>query len=317
MEQYTTLTQYQRKRRRVQGQANFLYVRYCDDFLVLCNGTKAQAQAMRQELYSFLKTRLKLRLSLEKTKVTHINDGFQFLGFWIQRMTGTKGKKIVKILVPEGARRKYLHKVRQALSPSTHWESVTMKLKALNRIVSGWGHYYHYTSSPKAVFHKLDYQVFWAMAHWLGRKYRCSIPQVFQRFRKPGTLGTATVTLAQLSAIPTQRYKARVIANPYLTSSTGPLWREDLFSLESLWGGTEQRPGQADWRDRVLERHGPICTRCGRVYPEWELELDHIQPRESFRRPFEADYLENFQLLCTSHHRTKTKKDRQVLSRVR
>jgi RNA-directed DNA polymerase len=31
MEQYTTLTQYQRKRRRVQGQANFLYVRYCDD----------------------------------------------------------------------------------------------------------------------------------------------------------------------------------------------------------------------------------------------------------------------------------------------
>jgi hypothetical protein len=39
----------------------------------LCDGTKAQAQAMRQELYEFLMSRLKLNLSLEKTKVTPLN----------------------------------------------------------------------------------------------------------------------------------------------------------------------------------------------------------------------------------------------------
>ena len=317
MEQYTALTPYQRRIRRRQGQANFLYVRYCDDFIVLCDGTKAQAQAMRQELYQFLMSRLKLNLSLEKTKVTHINDGFGFLGFWLQRRTGSKGKQIVKILIPEATQRKYLHKIQQALSPSTHQESVSTKIKALNRIVSGWGHYYQYTSSPKAVFHKLDYKVFWLVAHWLGRKYQCSIPQVLRRFRRQGTLGTATVTLAPLGAISTKRYKARIIPNPYTTSPVEPLRREVIFSLDSQWVGTERRPGQADWRDLVLERDGAICTRCGTVYPEWELELDHIKPRGSFRRPFEANYLENFQLLCTSHHRTKTKTDRQVLSRVR
>jgi RNA-directed DNA polymerase len=301
----------------MQGQANFLYVRYCDDFLVLCNGTRAQAQAMRQELYTFLKIRLKLCLSLEKTKVTHINEGFRFLGFWMQRMLGAKGKKIVKILIPEAARRKYLHKIRQALSPSTHRESVNTKIKALNSIVAGWGHYYQYTSSPMAVFHKLDYQVFWLMTHWLGRKYRCSTPQVFRRFRQPGTLGTAARTLAQLSAIPTKRYQARVIPNPDTTAPAEQLWRDVPFSLETLWRGTEQRHGQADWRDLVLDRDGPICAQCGTVYPEWALELDHRKPRGSFRRPPDADHLENFQLLCTPHHRTKTKQDRQVLSRVR
>jgi hypothetical protein len=164
---------------------------------------------------------------------------------------------------------------------------------------------------------KLTYHVLWLMAHLLGRKYRRSTPKVFRRFRQQGTLGTATRTLAQLSAIPTKRYKARVIPHPYITAPAEQLWREVPFSLETLWVGTERRHGQADWRDLVLDRDGPICAQCGTVYPEWELELDHIQPRGSFRRPPDADHLENFQLLCTSHHRTKTKKDRQVLSRVR
>ncbi|HSF33023.1 MAG TPA: HNH endonuclease signature motif containing protein [Candidatus Tectomicrobia bacterium] len=142
--------------------------------------------------------------------------------------------------------------------------------------------------------------------------------------RGPGSLDTRYETCppirrstAQLSAIPTKRYKARVIPNPYTTAPAEQLQREVPFSLEPLGLGTEQRHGQADWRDLVLDRDGPVCAQCGTVYPEWELELDHIQPRGSFRRPPDADHLENFQLLCTSHHRTKTKKDRQVLSRVR
>ena len=65
-----------------KGIGDYLYVRYADDFVVLCNGTKAEALAMKEELSNFLDT-IGLKLSEEKTKVTHITEGFRFLGYWI------------------------------------------------------------------------------------------------------------------------------------------------------------------------------------------------------------------------------------------
>ena len=239
MEQYTGLSLREKQQRRKHGVANFLYVRYCDDFVVLCNGTKAQAEAMRQELHQFLQADLKLELSLEKTKVTHVDDGFKFLGFWLQRRVGTKGKRVTKVLIPEEAPRAFLGKIRRALKPATHRDSVKTKVIALNRIIQGWGRYYQYTSSPKAVFHKLDYHVFWLMAHWLGRKYQLSIPKVLQRFHRRSSLGTATLTVAHLGELPTKRYLARVIPNPYLAPPDQKLWREELFSLDAFWSGDE------------------------------------------------------------------------------
>ena len=317
MEQYTGLSLREKHKRRKQGLANFLYVRYGDDFVALCNGTKAQAEAMRQELHQFLKANLKLELSLEKTKVTHVDDGFKFLGFWLQRRVGRNGKRVPKILIPQEAPRALLGKIRRALNPATHRDSVKTKVIALNRIIQGWGRYYQYTSSPKAVFHKLDYHVFWLMAHWLGRKYQLSIPKVLQRFHRGSSLGTATLTVAHLSELPTKRYLARVIPNPYLVPPDQKLWREDLFSLDAFWNGIERRPGQTDWRDHVIERDGPVCRVCDSEYPVWELELDHIQPRGRYKRADDADHLENFQLLCSIHHQTKTQKSRHVLSRMK
>src|SRR6266704_356881 len=79
---YLNLPQWQRQKRRHQGKSNFLYVRYADDFVVLCNGTKAEALAMKEELKGLLST-MRLTLSEEKTKLTHITEGFLFLGYKI------------------------------------------------------------------------------------------------------------------------------------------------------------------------------------------------------------------------------------------
>jgi RNA-directed DNA polymerase len=51
---YLKLSEWQRFKRRKEGKSNFLYVRYADDFVVLCNGTKAQAIAMKEELKAIL-----------------------------------------------------------------------------------------------------------------------------------------------------------------------------------------------------------------------------------------------------------------------
>jgi RNA-directed DNA polymerase len=75
---YLSLSEYQRWKRRRQGESNYLYVRYADDFVVLCNGTNAQALAMKEELKHVL-DHMGLKLSEEKTQVTHITEGFTFL----------------------------------------------------------------------------------------------------------------------------------------------------------------------------------------------------------------------------------------------
>ena len=68
---YLNLSNWERHQRRRQGKGNCLYVRYADDFVVLRNGTKAEAHAIKEELKELLST-MGLTLSEEKTKVTHI-----------------------------------------------------------------------------------------------------------------------------------------------------------------------------------------------------------------------------------------------------
>jgi RNA-directed DNA polymerase len=69
---YLSTPGWKRIQLRRKGKSNYLYVRYADDFVVLCNGTKAEAQAMKEELKGVL-TNMELTLSEEKTKITHIN----------------------------------------------------------------------------------------------------------------------------------------------------------------------------------------------------------------------------------------------------
>src|SRR6266576_5584879 len=83
--QTTMAIEQQRQKRRRQGLANYRLVRYADDFVVLVTGERAHAQALRDEVATVLAP-MGLRLSPEKTRVVHIDEGFDFLGFHIRRM---------------------------------------------------------------------------------------------------------------------------------------------------------------------------------------------------------------------------------------
>ena len=103
--------------RRKQGKGNYLYVRYADDFVVLCNGTKAEAQSMKEELQHVLH-HMGLTLSEEKTKITHITEGFQFLGYRIERSRGEEARWSLRYSYPKG-HHPLRHKIREMLAPST------------------------------------------------------------------------------------------------------------------------------------------------------------------------------------------------------
>ena len=75
----------QRQKRRRHGLANYRLVRYADDFVVLVTGEKEHAQDLRVQVAAVLAP-MGLRLSPEKTRVVHIDEGFDFLGFTIRRM---------------------------------------------------------------------------------------------------------------------------------------------------------------------------------------------------------------------------------------
>lgn len=87
MQQWTTTmaNEGQRQARKRRGQANYRLVRYADDFVILVTGEQEHAQALREQVAAVLAP-LGLRLSAEKTRVVHIDDGFDFLGFNIRRM---------------------------------------------------------------------------------------------------------------------------------------------------------------------------------------------------------------------------------------
>jgi RNA-directed DNA polymerase len=72
-----------RARRRSKGQPNWRVVRYADDFVVLVHGSRADVEALREDVAQVLQP-LGLRLSESKTQLVHMSDGFDFLGFHIQ-----------------------------------------------------------------------------------------------------------------------------------------------------------------------------------------------------------------------------------------
>jgi len=315
MERYTSRTKREKEKRRQQGLGNFTYSRYADDFVVLCNGGKVQAEEMREELYQFLKSKLRLELSREKTKVTHLNDGFNFLGFRIYRGQGGLGTT-TKIVIPKEAMDKVCVKIRTACDQTSHQDSVNAKITGLNGVIRGWCQYYQYTSKATSQFHQLEYVIFWEMAHWLGRKFKIAMPVVMQRFKRDNTFASDKSRLLKPTEFPSLQYQQRFFKpNPYLTQER-KLDREKLPN-ESYWTGYEARPGMADLRPFILERDEYICQLCGIKVIDSTAEVDHIRPVRRFKRPIDANVPENLWTLCIPCHDSKTESDRQAESRMR
>jgi RNA-directed DNA polymerase len=317
---YLSLTEWQRAKRRKEGKGNILYVRYADDFVVLCNGTKAEAQAIKQELGELLST-MGLTLSEDKTKVTHTTEGFDFLGYRVIRSRGARGKMVPKVLVPQKAVDRYRRKVREMLARNTTEESVGVKIQKLNWLTRGWCEYYRSTNSPSKVFGKIKEELFWDFAHWLGRKYDSNMPAIMRRFRKENTFRIGTKALIMPTEYKAKKHLSKTWHNPYTEMDAARkekerIKRESLFSYDSIHPG-ERRPGEVDLREEVLLRDGPICAWCKKELNPWEVQVDHITPYARFKRPEEADCMDNMQVLCTECHRAKTKTDLKVLSRVR
>jgi len=88
--------EWKRAKHRKAGAPTYRLVRYADDYVVMVKGTREHAEALKAETSEVLAP-IGLRLSEEKTRVCHIDEGFDFLGYRIQRRSrrGRTGKRAV------------------------------------------------------------------------------------------------------------------------------------------------------------------------------------------------------------------------------
>lgn len=139
------------------------FVRYADDFIITGASKDVLEQKVKPAIVQFLSER-GLLLSEEKTLITHIDQGFDFLGFNVRKYDGKllikPSKKSVKTFVDT------LRTIIKS-NPTIKTESL---IRLLNPKLRGWANYYRYVVS-KAIFSRVDEAVFQLLCRWTRRRH--------------------------------------------------------------------------------------------------------------------------------------------------
>ena len=213
---------YQRTKRRRAGLANYRIVRYADDFVVLVAGTKAHTEALREDVARVLAP-MGLRLSEAKTKVCHIDEGFDFLGFRIQRRLkrGTT-KRVVYTYPSKKALASIVGRVRALTRRSSH-PTLAVLLRQLNPVLRGWCTYFRHGVS-KATFGYLDQYTWHRVVRWIRKRHNRAKWDALLRRYLPGWRPVEDgVVLFQPQTVTVSRYRYRAanIPTPWPTRSSG------------------------------------------------------------------------------------------------
>ena len=158
-----------REQRRRKGLANYRLIRYADDFVALVAGTRAHAESLREEAAAVLRT-MGLVLSETKTRIAHIDEGFDFLGFRIQRQQERGATKHYVYTYPRKAALAAIKAKVRKLCQGTLNQKLTVLLNRMNSVLRGWTNYFRY-GVPKATFAYLSAFVWRRVIRWLCRKH--------------------------------------------------------------------------------------------------------------------------------------------------
>jgi RNA-directed DNA polymerase len=203
-------TRVDRSRRRRHGLPVYRLVRYADDFVVLVTGQREHAERLRAEAATLLAP-MGLRLSPEKTRVVHTDDGFDFLGFNIRRMRRRGSTKWFVYTKPS---KKAIASIKGRVKTMTYRATLHRDpgylLDYLGRVLRGWANYFRHGVS-KAVFAAIDSYAWERITSWLRDKHRIGWPELRRRFCLPGTwrLAVDGVRFKGAASVPVVRYRYR------------------------------------------------------------------------------------------------------------
>ncbi|MEW6736601.1 MAG: reverse transcriptase domain-containing protein [Acidobacteriota bacterium] len=240
------------------------YTRYGDDFVILVAGNRQEAEAIKSKVATKF-SEIGLKLSQEKTKLTHWSKSYQFLGYKIQGKLSKRGTGIHAVLtIPHKKFKKVVENIAQ-ISGYYHISEADV-LVQISAIFRGWCNYYRCANNCSKIFNKLASEMWWAYAHFLARKHKTSIKPMLKQEVSAGNFGiiqkgkrarkTFSITVVKkkkiLDIFPPRRVSIRVI-------SSKQNWEVDLKPLQPLnW----QSGRSLATRLVALERSNGICERC-------------------------------------------------------
>ena len=211
-------------------------IRYADDFIITGATPEILQEEIQPDVERFLAER-GLQLSVEKTKLSHIDEGFNFLGFNLRKY---KQKLLVK---PIKSKAGELRQKVKALLDKYRGVSFHVMLIKLNQVLRGWA-YAHRHVVAKELFSRLDNDIFKQVSHWLRKEHRDKTwawisKQYRQRFNGRWQFGKVyvaskglvkTVCLFRLADLPIRYHnKIRSEATPY----DPKFW--DYFAERKWW----------------------------------------------------------------------------------
>ena len=292
------------ERRRRHGMPNVRFARYADDWCVFLTRCDRQyAERLRDEIRDFLRKTCGLELSAEKTRITHVRDGYDFLGFNILVGVGKSGELVPKVRVG----RKAITRIQRRLDESIRYcpmqESISVRLARGSAVIRGWSNYYKIAHNFSQVANGLDHKAFWIAAKAIGRKSDIATAKCLHRHRFGNTIGVhEDCTLARFAdTVPSHYYAA---PDPYQPGNSPRYLEDDEWETAFVYH-EQRRPGSGDLKWQALVRDGFHCRGCAVVVTSKTSRADHIIPVNRFANLEMANSLDNIWTLCLRCHKLK------------
>ncbi|QDZ40056.1 group II intron reverse transcriptase/maturase [Euhalothece natronophila Z-M001] len=241
-------------------------IRFADDFIILCE-SEEDAKSAKEEANAFLSER-GLHLSEEKTKICHLNDGFDYLGFHVHRYPDKqKDSEYITLITPSADKvketRQQLREIwLQAKGKPTEWI-----IQKLNPIIRGKANYWNKVSSSK-VFQELDNYIFRRECCFINRQHPTK-PKYWKKERYYGRFNlnrpdskwyfgskTNGMYLIQFSEFNIEYHKA--VPYDYTPYNPDPVVQEHFKKKNHSEATKLNKRNQ-----RLANKQGYKCPHCG------------------------------------------------------
>lgn len=284
-------------------------VRFADDFIITGNSKELLEHEVKPCVEGFLAER-GLELSKDKTRITHISEGFDFLGQNVRKYDG-------KLLIKPSAKNvgTFLESVREIIRVNRSVKQETL-IHLLNPKIRGWANYHRHIVS-KQTYVKVDYHIWRALWRWARRRHsRKSCRWVRQQYFRTqdhrhwvfatqtrGYDGTPK-TLSLFSASSTRIVRhvgVKTDANPF-----DPVW--DSYFLERQGTRMLERLQGRGFPNKLWQQQQGQCPGCGQLIDEDDRWV--LRPVVPFKAGG-ARSLTNLKMLhstCQRHFRIATGK---------
>ncbi|MFC1783353.1 group II intron reverse transcriptase/maturase [Planctomycetota bacterium] len=293
------------------GMHNVRFSRYADDWCVfLTRSNRKQAEKLREEIRDFLRETCGLELSADKTRITHVRDGYDFLGFNISVGVGKSGNLVPKLRVGRKASANIRTRLGEVLRYRPAQESISVRLERASAVIRGWSNYFKIAHNFSQVAHGLDHKAFWIATKAICRKEDISTAQCLRKYRLQNTIAVhEECALACFQDTASTYYVSS--PKPYQSGCNQPYLEDDEWEV-AFDLPDRVRPGSGDLKWKALVRDGFHCRGCDVMVTSKTSQADHIVPVNRFANLQQANSLDNIQTLCLRCHKLKSARETGV-----